>query len=260
MVPGWDYRLADSRQRSSGRPAVADRRLPWRRITVCEQFAAAGDPADDRESDDVDTTAPTRMRHRRRPIVGLALAIAAIGTIGAASFSLALFTSTATVAGNAFTTGTIVLGVSPVSTIFTSASMMPGDSAPTGVPGAAVTISNTGTGALRYAIAGTSTDADGLHLNTQLLITVKQPDGNAGSSCTLMSGTTLFSAVVPTAGVNIVGDPTPGFQAGDRPLTAGTSETLCFKASLPIGTLNPYQGAASTYTFTFSAEQTANNP
>ena len=83
---------------------------------------------------------------------------------------------------------------------------MPGDSVPTGVPGQAVTISNTGTGALRYAISGTSTDADSKHLNTQLLVTVRQPDGNAGSSCTLMTGNTLFSAVVPTAGVNMVGD------------------------------------------------------
>ena len=66
--------------------------------------------------------------------------------------------------------------------------MMPGDAVPAGVPGRAVTVSNTGTGALRYAIAGASTDADGKHLNTQLLITVRQPDGNAGSSCALMTG------------------------------------------------------------------------
>jgi hypothetical protein len=138
--------------------------------------------------------------------------------------------------------------------------MMPGDAVPTGVPGQAVTVSNTGTGVLRYAISGTSTDADGKHLNTQLLVTVRQPDGNAGSSCALMTGNSLFSAVVPTAGVNMVGDPTQGAQAGDRTLTAGSTETLCFKASLPLATTNAYQGTASTYTFTFNAEQTANNP
>jgi hypothetical protein len=205
-------------------------------------------------------TSPTSTRRRRRRLVGLLFALTAAATIGAASFSLAIFTSTQTVGANAFTTGTIVLGVSPASAIFTSANMMPGDSVPTGVPGQAVTVSNTGTGALRYAISGTSTDADAKHLNTQLLITVKQPDGNAGSSCTLMTGNTLFNAVVPTAGVNMVGDPTQGNQAGDRTLAAATNETLCFKASLPIGTSNAYQGSTSTYTFTFNAEQTANNP
>ena len=206
------------------------------------------------------TMAPTRMRRRRRQLIGLLFVVATVATIGAASFSLAIFTSTATVGANAFTTGTIILGVAPATAIFTSASMMPGNSVPAGVPGQAVTVSNTGTGALRYAISGASTDGDSKHLNTVLLITVKQPDGNAGSSCTLMTGNTLFNAVVPTAGVNMVGDPTQGQQAGDRALSTGTNETLCFKASLPIGTGNAYQASTSTYTFTFAAEQTANNP
>ena len=205
-------------------------------------------------------TVPNRTRKRRRRMVAMLLVALTAGTIGAASFSLAIFTSTATVGSNAFTTGTVILGVAPASAIFTSANMMPGDAVPAGVPGQAVTVSNTGTGALRYAISGLSTDADGKHLNTQLLIIVRQPDGNAGSSCTLMTGNSLFNAVVPTAGLNMVGDPTQGNQAGDRTLAAGTSETLCFKASLPIGTGNAYQAATSTYTFTFQAEQTANNP
>ena len=203
---------------------------------------------------------PTTHRRRRRRLVGLLLVVAAAATIGAASFSLAIFTSTQAVGANAFTTGTIVLGVAPATAILTSSTMMPGDSVPTGVPGQAVTVSNPGTAALRYAISGVSTDTDNKHLNTQLLITVRQPDGNAGSSCALMTGNSLFSAVVPTAGLNMVGDPAPGGQAGDRTLAAGSSETLCFKASLPLATTNAYQGASSTYTFTFAAEQTANNP
>jgi hypothetical protein len=206
------------------------------------------------------TTASTRMRRRRRNLIGLLFVAATVATIGAASFSLATFTSTATVGANAFTTGTIILGVTPATAIFTSGSMLPGDSVPAGVPGQAVTVNNTGTGALRYAISGVSTDADSKHLNTVLLITVRQPDGNAGSSCTLMTGNQLFSAVVPTGGVNMVGDSTPGNQAGDRTLAAGTTETLCFKASLPIGTGNAFQASTSTYTFTFAGEQTANNP
>src|SRR5262249_24071454 len=62
------------------------------------------------------------------------------------------------------------------------------------------------------------------------------------------------------ASAALVGDPTPGFQTGDRNLAAGSNEVLCFRLSLPIGTGNPFQGAATTTTFTFDAEQTANNP
>ena len=203
---------------------------------------------------------PAHVRRRHRRLAGLLLVVAAAATIGAASFSLAIFTSSATVGANAFTTGTIVLGVAPATAVFTSASMMPGDSVPAGTPGQALTVSNTGTGTLRYAISGTSTDSDSKHLNTQLLVVVRQPDGNAGSSCALMTGTSLFNAVVPTAGVNMVGDATQGNQTGDRTLAAGVSETLCFKASLPLTTPNTFQSTASTYTFTFAAEQTANNP
>ena len=204
---------------------------------------------------------PQRPRRRRRPIL-LALLMTGTALMAAtgATMSLALFTSQQAVAGNAFTTGTIVLSVSPASAIFTSGTMMPGDVVPVGVPGAPVTVSNTGTGTFRYAITGASTDTDTKHLDTQLLITVRRADGNAGVSCALFTGDVLFSGVVPVGPINMVGDPAPGAQAGDRQLAGGVPETLCFKASLPIGTLIAYQGATSTYTFTFIAEQTANNP
>lgn len=206
------------------------------------------------------TQTPRRERRRRRGLLALLMAGTALISAAGATMSLAQFTSTVPVGGNGFTTGTIVLGVIPATAILSSGAMMPGDSVPALVPGQAVTVSNTGTAQLRYAISGTSTDADGKHLNTQLLIIVRQPDGNAGNSCTLFNGNVLFSAVVPTAGVKMVGDPTQGFQAGDRTLNNGTSETLCFKASLPLATGDGYQGATSIYTFTFNAEQTANNP
>jgi hypothetical protein len=56
-----------------------------------------------------------------------------------------------------------------------------------------------------------------------------------------------------------VGDASQGSQAGDRSLDAATSEILCFRVSLPSSTGNAFQGATTTATFTFSAEQTANN-
>jgi hypothetical protein len=207
---------------------------------------------------DNDIRKPSR---RRRGLLALLMAGTALISVAGASMSLAVFTSSVTADANAFTTGTIVLGVSPATAILTSANLMPGDSVPAGTPGTAVTVSNAGTSTLRYAISGTSTDADNKHLNTVLLITIRQPDGNSGSACTAMTGNLLFGpAVVPTAGVNMVGDPTQGQQSGDRSLSSSTNETLCFKASLPLGTGNAFQNTTSTYTFTFAAEQTANNP
>ena len=53
---------------------------------------------------------------------------------------------------------------------------------------------------------------------------------------------------------------TVGAQAGDRTLAGAASEVLCFQAALPSATTSTYQGATTTATFTFSAEQTQNNP
>ena len=71
-----------------------------------------------------------------------------------------------------------------------------------------------------------------------------------------MSGPTVLGSI---AGTNIFGDPTQGAQSGDRTLNAGASEVLCIQVSLPSSSGNTYQGITTTATFTFNAEQTANN-
>lgn len=175
-----------------------------------------------------------------------------------ATLSLAVFTSSAVANANGFTTGTIVIGIAPATTIFSSGVMMPGDAVPTGVPGQAVKVTNSGTGILRYAVTGIATNAP---LASSLVITIKQPDGGAGSSCALFTGTTLnTTTTVATTTTKLVGDPATGAQAGDRVLAGGASETLCFKATLPIGTGDAAQGLTTNITVSFLAEQTANNP
>ena len=42
-------------------------------------------------------------------------------------------------------------------------------------------------------------------------------------------------------------------------MSPSTNEILCFRASLPLTTGTAYQSASTTATFTFDAEQTANN-
>ena len=196
----------------------------------------------------LDTTGKISMRRRPRWMAGPILALATVGTIGAASFSLALFTSTAVVDGNVFTSGTIVLGTNPVTALLTAGALMPGDT----VNGSLV-VSNTGTGQLRYAMTSSSTNPDAKALMNQMTLDVK----TLGTSCAVFDGTSIFTGSLATAAL---GNPATGNQAGDRTLNAASNETLCFRASLPLSTGNAFQGATTTTTFTFSAEQTANNP
>ena len=67
-----------------------------------------------------------RRSRRRRRLLALLLA-SSLATLGTAAFSLAIFTDSQAVGGNAFTTGTIDISVAPASAVLTSAVMMPGD-------------------------------------------------------------------------------------------------------------------------------------
>ena len=185
-----------------------------------------------------------RRRKRRRGIVALLAAVSML-TIGAGSISLAQFTDSATSTW-AFSTGTIDINTSPA--VLTAVSnMMPGDTATQ-----ALTVTNGGSGDLRYAISVAATNA----LGAQLQLTVKTQD--AGGGCAAFTGTSVLAATALNGAA--VGSPTQGTQAGDRNLAAGGNEVLCLRVSLPLTTNNTFQGASSAATFTFDAEQTANNP
>jgi spore coat-associated protein N len=191
----------------------------------------------------------TGHHHRRR--AGLLAVLAAglvAGSMGAGALSLALFTSTAAVSGNAFTAGTVVIGAAPATAALTATNMMPGD-----VVNGQITVSNTGTAQLRYAMSSASTNADSKALRDQLTLTVK----TLGTSCAAFDGTQLYTGALNGAAF---GSNAAGQQAGDRSLNAGANEVLCFRATLPLATGNTFQGATTTATFTFDAEQTANNP
>ena len=74
-------------------------------------------------------------------------------------------------------------------------------------------------------------------------------------------GTTLYAPadLGSIAGIDVIGDPTTGSQAGDRTLAASANEMLCFRVELPTGTGNSFQGLTTTATLTFASEQTKNN-
>jgi spore coat-associated protein N len=185
-----------------------------------------------------------------RLLLAVSAGALAVASMMAGAMSLALFTDQQTV-NNSFTAGTIQLnGPGIASLSLSSSALMPGDT-----KNSSVTVQNDGSAQLRYAVSAASTNADTKNLRSVLTLTVK----TQGTNCTTFDGTQLFSGTLG-ATTAIMGNPAQGADSGDRTVAASASEVLCFRLQLPLGTTNAYQGAATTTTFTFDAEQTANNP
>ena len=167
----------------------------------------------------------------------------------------AVFSDTATLGTNSFQTGTIDISTSPASALFTVSAMMPGDSVTQ-----PLTVNNDGSAELRYAISASATDPDSQALKDQLTLTIKSVDSTTpGVPCDDFDGTQLYSGDLDGTTGALVGDNSQGAQAGDRVIAASSSEVLCFEVSLPLATGNSAQDTSTEATFTFDAEQTANN-
>jgi hypothetical protein len=181
-------------------------------------------------------------RRRRRGILALLLGLTTV-SIGAGLFSLAIFTDT-DASGGSFTAGSIDIEANPV-VAFTVTDMVPGDTVT-----APLTISNNGTSTLRYALTSvaTTTLGDTLTLEIRAL----------GTSCAAFDGGVIRAATALDGAT--FGSPSQGADAGDRTLAAAANEVLCFRVVFPLASGNTLQGLSSTATFTFDAEQTANNP
>lgn len=192
--------------------------------------------------DQLEFTQHAARRSKRRGALLALLLSSSLITVGAGAMSLAIFTNSQASTGS-WSAGTIVLGVSPATT-FTATDIMPGDSGEQ-----TVTVSNAGTGELRYAMSSSSTNTDSKGLADQLDLTIK-----AGTCAS--PGSTLFSGKLSAAAL---GSNVQGADTGDRTVVAAASDNLCFSWAFPIGSGNAYQTAATSTTFTFDAEQTANN-
>ena len=199
------------------------------------------------------TSIPTERRRANGGRIIASLAVLAVaGTIFAFG-SLALFSDQETVTGNAFSTGTIDLVATPATAVVTAADMAPGDQVTSSLD-----VANSGTLEFRYAATSTTTEDV---LAGELVLTMKTGVTTCDDANWAADGTVLYSgALGSTGGTAILGDPTQGAQAGDRVLAAGANEALCFNVTLPLSATNASQGQSTTATFTFDAEQTANNP
>ena len=183
----------------------------------------------------------SRRRTRRRALVAMLLA-SSLATVGAGAMSLAVFTDSKATSGS-WTAGTVILGVSPA-TAFTATGILPGDT-----DSQTIAVSNTGTGVLRYAMTTSSTNADSKGLAAQMTLTVKL------GTCAAAT-TTLYTGALSAA---FLGNPAQGDDTGDREVAAGATDNLCFAWTFPQTSGNGFKSAATTATFTFAAEQTANN-
>lgn len=188
----------------------------------------------------------------RLVVVGMLMALSVATMVTTATG--AVFTSNQSVGANAFTTGTVSISTSPTTALVTLSGMAPGDQVT-----APVTVSNNGSLQLRYAVTSTTTENT---LAGQLAMTVKTGVTTCSNAGFSGSGTVIYgpAALGNSTGLNVIGDPAQGAQAGDRTLNASSNEVLCFNVSLPSSTGNTFQGLNSTATLAFVAEQTASNP
>jgi spore coat-associated protein N len=184
------------------------------------------------------------------------LMIIAVVAVLITAAAMAVFTDQQTNPDNAFTTGTVILDIDPVTAMFTVSDMAPGD-----VEYGGLEVTNDGSLELRYAMTTTADDTSALDEQLELTIDVVTGDGVDGIWYTdddVVGEADIYGpdGVLSSA---FFGDPAQGEDTGDRTLASSTSERLRFTVTLPLATNNTYQGATCTVDFVFDAEQTANN-
>ena len=186
-----------------------------------------------------------------RLVVGVLLLASAL--LVTARYTGALFTDTQTIGSNSFVTGTVDIATSPLSALFSLLALAPGDLATQ-----LLTVTNSGSLQLRYAIKNTTSEDP---LSGALGLSIKTGVSTCTNSGFSLSGSSLYSGILgSTGGIDLIGDSAPGAQTGDRILNGGASENLCLQVSLPLSVGNLLQGLTDTASLEFVAEQVANNP
>jgi hypothetical protein len=127
-------------------------------------------------------------------------------------------------------------------------------------PGDAVTepleVRNAGQTRLRYAITAPGESSGSGALKRRIALAIRTADATTPDTrCDDFDGDLLFWGDLTGAGGRLVGNPLMGAHPGDRTLAAFLGETLCFRVSLPLAAPSSLQGASTSATFTFHAEQ-----
>ena len=173
--------------------------------------------------------------HPRRTLGALAVVLAAVGiTVG----SGANFTASAANPGNTFATGSLSIGNSPATALFTSAGMKPGDSA-TG------NVSITNTGSLAGDFKLTTANATGTTLLNQLDAVVTDCGAYTGT----LPNCTTGASTVYTGKLGSLSNQTLGNYAG------GVKHYYKIVVTLPASTNDTFQSQTASVDFAWSATQ-----
>ena len=193
------------------------------------------------------------MSNLSRILVVLLLVGVVAAGLGVASN--AIWTDSQAVDANVFSAGTVDISTLPTTALVTYSGMAPGDEVTNDV-----TVTNDGSLELRYAVTSTTTEDT---LAAQLDLTIKTGVTTCTNAGFDTDGSVIYGPadLGSIAGIDVIGDPTPGDDTGDRTLAgSGGNEDLCFNVELPDATNDTFQGLTTTATFTFEAEQTSSNP
>ncbi len=219
---------------------------------------------------------PEERERRRRLIAAVGIAGLSLLTVGTLS-SGAWFSDTETVNTGQIVTGSVILSNQPTTVPFAVVDMAPG-----ATEYGSVTVKNTGSLELRYALTANTTAASasaaevaaaktpptGYNLADQLQFSVcSQAFDPVTGAC---GGTILWNSKIWGDGntattsdsMVVFGDPADGTnRSSDQILPAGTSQTLGIKAYLDgPSTGNQWQLTGTSVSLVFNSFQTANNP
>lgn len=188
--------------------------------------------------------------------VAAAAVLAVVGVShGGALSSAALMNDTRSTSDATVASGSITLSLTSgagAGTWLGAVSLVPG-----GVSYAGLTVTNTGTVPLRYAVTATSASALSAALTLNV---VTLPAGTTTcTAATYLTGTLASDADTPfgaTPAVALIGSTMAGAQTGDRALVSAGSERLCLKVAFPTGSGlgAAARGTVATTTFSFTAE------
>lgn len=187
-----------------------------------------------------------------RAVLTAVLALGAV-TGYAQGPTIAFFAESAQSVGNAFSTGSIDVSVDHGSALFTPSGLKPGQKVT-----AQLTITNSGSLTLRYAVSS-KLIADTNGLGDQLTLVIR-----TGVTCTeagfATGGSDVYGSVASPLALG-AGTATPlvgnlASPNGGRTIVGGANATeeLCFQVSLPTTAPNTVQGGSTTAVITVSAE------
>ncbi len=197
-------------------------------------------------------------KERRRRLVSTA-AIVGLAFVGVGQLATGAVFQDSANASVSFASGNVAITANNTASVVLApaTNMAPGDKVYR-----AITITNTGSLDLRYAITGqTTTETKSLSSALQYTIYAGVTPGacglgNVSGGAAIATNKTIGLTVTQLVGSNVQGPDT-----GDRPLTAGpgNSEDLCVLTTMPLTTTSAFASATANVKLTFDAEQTANN-